>query len=377
LIVSKRINMNTVIKNILAMFLLTIFLVFSSLDLNLTPLLVSPLIIAILIIYPTKSKAIKVIGFVYSLFFLFLIKVNLIRFDFIPQAQVLLENNESVFYWFSIGHVHAIRLLVAYPGYLISEIYSVDLDTGFTYYGMILFIFIFLNIANTISKLQSNKGKIPREIRYLILLVPLLVLPLIMNGRLILSYLGYSILVNLYTDLISDIRVKKTKVILMTLFGVVMTMVSSGTMVVAILYVIAMLYAINYSKFNKKKFLKSALIFLLILSPLIYKVIDYAWLMINRNIVFYSGGIQGFVNMLNHGLGKYFSTSTEILLFLLIFATGILILNYKFLKNKIIKRDKSISIVLGVNIAVYGLLFGFSTGLMMIPPLLIYILIRL
>lgn len=369
--------MNIVMKNTLVMFLLTVFLLFSSLGMNLSPLLVSPLIIVILLVYPNKFSIIKIVGFIYALFFLFLIKINAILFDFIPQAEVLLEKNQSVFYWFSVGHVHAIRLLLAYPAYLISKIYNVDLDLGFTYYGLILFIFIFLNISNTISRLQIYRSRLPKGIKYIILLLPLLILPLIMNGRLVLSYLGYAILIDLYTNLILKNKVEKVKAILITICGLTMTMVSSGTMAVAFFYTMVMLYVINFTNFNKKKFIKTIIIFLIILSPLIYKVIGYMWIMISRNINFFGGGIKGVSNMLHHGLGIYFNLSNKNIYILFIVAIIILIFNCKYLKNKMIKNNRLISILVAINIAVYGLLFGFSTGLMVIPPLLIYILTRI
>ena len=198
-----------------------------------------------------------------------------------------------------------------------------------------------------------------------------------MNGRLILSYLGYSILICLYTDLQTHKKRNKVNVILMTFIGLVLTMVSSGTMAIALLYVITMLYSINFGKFNKKKFIKTFLLILLVLSPIIIKVIEYVFVMINKNITFFGGGFKGFFNMLNHGLGKYFNSSPDILILFIMLAIIFLVMNYKYLKNKIAKKDRYISIILGINIAMYGLLFGFSTGLMMIPPLIIYILIKL
>lgn len=373
----KSINMKIVLRNSFILILLIIFWAFSSLGLNLNLVSILPLIVAILLVYPSESDSVKIFGFAYSMLFMLFIKLDLIRFDFIPQARVLLELNESIFYWFSIGHVHAIRLLVAYPGYLISQIYNVDLDTGFTYYGMMLFIFMYLSISNTIEKLQNCRGKTLREIKFFILLIPFLILPLIMNGRLILSYLGYSILINLYTDLNLGVKIKSLKVIVLTLFGLSMSMVSSGTMTVALLYVIFMTYAINHDNFNRKKFLKSAFVFSILLSPLIYKVIDYTWLMVNRNLIFYGEGFQGFVNMLNHGLGRYFHSSDEVLFLFFVLAIIILLLNYTYLKTKIVRRDRFVSLVLGINIAAYGLLFSFSMGLMMIPPLIIYILVKI
>ena len=84
-----------------------------------------------------------------------------------------------------------------------------------------------------------------------------------MNGRLILAYLGYSILINLYTDLFEGTEIKKTKAIIITLISLILTMVSSGTMIVASSYVIIMILAINYGNFKKIKTIKTMILLIL------------------------------------------------------------------------------------------------------------------
>ena len=77
------------------------------------------------IIFPDKELKFKN-NLCYLYFFILLVLLNLktIDFIFIPQAETLLIGNDSVFYWFSQGHYHAIRLLVSYPGYLFHQYFN-------------------------------------------------------------------------------------------------------------------------------------------------------------------------------------------------------------------------------------------------------------
>ena len=80
------------------------------------------------------SKDIKFDKFIYSSSFIFAfllitgVKIGIISLIFFPQAEVLLNTNENLFFWFKEGHVHAIRLLIAYPGFLFSKFYNISLN---------------------------------------------------------------------------------------------------------------------------------------------------------------------------------------------------------------------------------------------------------
>jgi len=330
----------------------------------------------IIILYLSEKRiSIKLISILYLFLMTVLVSKKLLEFDFIPQARVILNSNPNVLYWFFVGHPHAIRLLIAYPGYIISEFYNIELNTGFSYYGISMFVIMYMLIANTLLKLSVIKNFF--LMKMILAVIPLLILPLLMNGRLIAAYLGFTILINLFVRLFNNEDLGKIKIFVIGSIGLILTMVSSGTMVVSALYIIFLSYVFNQKHIKSKRFIKKALIFLLVLSPIFYKLLSYYWLMFMRNVNYYGGGINGTIDMLNHGIGRYLPKNNGAIVFIIILAFVIIFLNIVYLNKLIKKRNRKITIIAGINISLYGMLFGYSTGLMMIPPLIILMLLFL
>ncbi len=100
--------------------------------------LCSGLVILILLLYRSGLYA-KGIVLLYYLILIVLLKGGGLSFDFIPQAKALLDLDQNVIFWLQLGHPHAIRLLLAYPGYIVSQVCDIDLNIAFSYYVVILF----------------------------------------------------------------------------------------------------------------------------------------------------------------------------------------------------------------------------------------------
>lgn len=328
----------------------------------------------IIYIYPNKNIFTKFVSFVYFLILLIFIKEDFIRFSFIPQAKVLLDINKNLPFWFKSGHPHAIRLLVAYPGYILSQIFNIDLDLGFTYYGITMFNLIFLTMMNSLKKLKNNKHKYLIEILNILCMLPLTVLAFLMNGRLISAYLGFLIIIEVFVSIYTrGLKINITKMILLAI-AFVLTTVSSGTLMVSLLYIISMLYIYYYKVMDNPPSKMKQLFLLIILSPVIYLVFKYAVIMLFKNINYFGGGFKGAINMLSHGVGRFFILSKFQTILFVFFIVLFLFINYLFIKKQIHMRCKVLPLLLGINISMYGLLFGLSTGLMGIPPLVILIL---
>jgi hypothetical protein len=326
----------------------------------------------IIILMPSKNIFSKLVAALYAVLLLLLIQGKWIEFDFLPQVKALLEENSSIFYWFSVGHPHAIRFLIAYPGYFISNFYNIGLNAGFSYYCVVIFTALYLVIAETIVRIKECKKHFIREVKIITALTPLLILPFIMNGRLIAAYLGFSILILIYVNLFNGKPVlRKIKLFSIGFLGLLLTMVSSGTMAVALMYVFFLTFLLNYKRIKQKRFMKQAGCVLLLISPIIYKVLMYFWQMVLKNVNFYGGGVGGFFNMLNHGAGRYFYITGPWSIVILIIAVVLLALNIMVIKKAMLKAYRYIPILAGINISLYGLLFGFAAGSMMIPPLII------
>lgn len=361
--------------NFIMMALLILAYSLSSIYVNYSILSIIFLIMFILASFPSKNITSKIFAFLYSILLLLLVEGGLIEFDFIPQAKYLLDINSSVFYWFSNGHVHAVRLLIAYPGYLLSEFLNVELNKGFSYYTILMFTMIFLLIVDTLQTLKKQNIPFLLEIKMFIALIPLIILPLIMNGRLIAAYLGFIILIRIFIDLFSEKQKGRIEIFSFGLVGLILTMVSSGTMTVAFIYILFLTYIFNKGKLNRKMFVKRSLLITIVFSPVIYAIFSYFWLMLMRNINYYGGGLNGVINMFNHGAGKFLMLNNISVAAILIFAFIILSQNIIVLRKILKKQYKVAPLIIAVNISLYGLLFGFSTGLIMIPPLLILILL--
>lgn len=342
-----------------------------------TPISLTVIILLNIVAIAPNRMINKLVASFYSLILMLLLNFDILQFNFIPQAKVLLDVNKDLIYWFSNGHPHAIRLFVAYPGYILSNLYNVSLDIGYTYYGIILFVILYLVMSNILMRLQIKINNWKSILAYNLMLIPLLILPLIMNGRLIPAFLGFSLLINLFINTNLGFKITKFKIVSIITFSFILTMVSSGTMTVAFIYILVMLYSSNYKKLKLKKTLRF-LFFILILSfPIIFKVLDYVWLMLSRNIQFYGGGIKGVVNMLNHGAGRFITFDPIVLYTFIFLGFFFLLINIKYILNKIRHSDALSPVVIAINISAYGMLFGFSTGLMIIPPFLLWAIKKL
>jgi hypothetical protein len=372
-----RLSYNLIFGRLFIIVFLAIFSLFITNEIRL-PIITAILLGIIILLYiNTKTLITKLIAFIYYGILLVLVNFNIVLFNFIPQAKALLDSNNNLIYWFYSGHPHSVRLLVAYPGYILSKLLDISLDQGFTYYGTLLFMLLYLVLTNIYDKLQHAKNILPSYVKYILMLIPLGILPLIMNGRMLLAFLGYALLINFLVDFYKGNN-KVTIILLFKIFiSLILTMVSSGAMTVAILFLISMVYSINSKNILNKKFIKKAVVLLIVLAPIINKLFNYFLLMLNRNIIYFGGGFQGFVNMLNHGLGRIFMLKKFILVLAAIIGSLILIINIRIILKKIKSEDNDLPLILAINIAAYGILFGFSTGLMMIPPLIILILIRI
>lgn len=305
-----------------------------------------------------------------ALIFDILVKMSYLQFTFMPQAKALLDKDTNVLFWFYKGNIHAIRLLIAYPGYLLSKFYNIPLDIGYTYYVVLIFFLLYVIICNVCSttKLQSLSSII-------MLSVCMLGLALVMNGRIIFAFLGYILLINSAIKLSRHDTFIKLEEIFLFLIGICFTAVSSGCMFIGIAFASLCLF-IKWlyikSIWDKIRVVVMLCITGLVFHRILIKGVKYIVLMVNKNLDYFGGGITGFLGMLQHGLGKILSDFLYDA-YILIFAVGIviIILNILIVKKMYIKKYNFTTIMsIALNLCCYGILFGFSTGSMGIIPIL-------
>lgn len=296
-----------------------------------------------------------------------LIALRIIEFPMFPQAADLYAVNENVFYWIGTGHVHAIRLLIVYPGAVLSKLFGLDLNLGVTIYSASLLILIlyFMMRMMSISKLENRIGVIASGLL-------IIALSYFMNGRLIFVFFGISLLA-LYELKFREDEVSVLMLQIVTVISIIFTMVSSGTMVVAFVYAV-MIIPYRWKKAHKAREKRLFIAILLVSAiPAIVIFVPYLIKMIEKNIIFYGGGFQGTINLINHGLGKIVNTNNKLLVFSLFIIGAItVIINIKLFKGKIVRKDHpNLPLFLLVNLSAYGCVFGFSTGLTALIPLLV------
>lgn len=280
------------------------------------------------------------------------------EFDFLPQAEALLNNNTNLLYWFSQGHVHAVRLLIAYPGYIISEWLTIGLDDGFGYYCIAIFLLFYRNIIEIIKKYIYNKKN--ALLYYAFSCVLVLALFCLMNGRIIFAFYGLSLILLVNMQLYNGIDFS-LKHLTMMIIGLILTMVSSGTLVVGTANIICGIVFSNQLRIIlRKKWVWAIGVFCL---PMIYIFIKYLMAMINKNVEYFGGGFYGIINMLQHGLGRYLHIeNTYDLIGIMLVGGLIVILNALIVIRWYILNSRILPIILSFNISIYGSLFGLSTG---------------
>lgn len=355
-------------RQMLSFFLLILFTVISTVGMK-EMIIVLPLLVVLL-----NSHRATYIETMYCLLtgciIAGLIVLGEIKFPMFPQAAVLYEQNEDVIYWIKTGHIHAIRLLIVYPGVVLGKLPGFELNLGVTIYSASLLVLIqyfmmrMMNINNSENKVSG-------------LLAGLLIVALsyLMNGRLIFVFFGISLLT------LCELKFREREISIfmlqiVTAISIVFTMVSSGTMFVTFVYTVMMI-PFRWKKLRKagEKLLYAAILMVSAI-PVINIFVPYLIKMTEKNITFYGGGFQGAINLINHGLGKIVNTSDNLLV-LLFFAIGAIVLfaNIYLFKHRIIQRDHpNLPLFLLVNLGIYGSIFGISTGLTALIPLLVLVI---
>ena len=302
--------------------------------------------------------------FLFLSVYCFLVFVSSIRFTLFPQALVLYEQDKDLLNWMKSGHLHAIRLLIAYPGLLLSEFAEISIDRGMTVYCGALMCLIYNHLL-TILKLYGAED----ALNYIICGILIVALSFFMHGRIIFAFYGLSLMLSCETKFLQN-RISITRLQMATVLGNVVSFVSSGTAFVIMAYTI-IIAVYRWKKLNRTVnrviYVFTILVFLY---PVITSYMPLMIAMVQKNLNYFGGGFLGIVNMLQHGFGKVFNTSSQLLMVILI-VMGVLVFsaNVYWFKKKIVCPDNEyLPIMLMANISLYGGLFGLSTASMIIIP---------
>lgn len=268
---------------------------------------------------------------------------NLKQFSLWPQVTILWESGFEISDVFK--NPHGLRYLLVYPFFIASKYLDIDYDIFFSL-SSIIFLYITTKLNLNILSYYSIKNNIS------IFLVSLLyfLLTIEMNGRMLFSILGSSIII--YTAVSNK---KALSLYSLLFFSILLSSVSSGTFILSILWTFTFLIFIH-----KKNKLETFLLFTLGLAFLLISS-PYITLLILKNINYFGGGIAGIYNMLHHGIGKLIPIDPIIIFFSFIyFFISILFLitfYFIFIHEKMNTKNFKILfsfLFLGCTIGVFG-----------------------
>ena len=258
-------------------------------------------------------------------------------------------NNETLLSLFETNHPHFLRIFILYVIYQISLFFALDIT--FIYNLLLLFLLFFTYIF--IKKIIFD---IFNFIDYKILgvLFFYFLLSFFMNGRIIFAIFGNTLLLyGLYFNIYSiNQKITNFKLVIIVIFSLLITSVSSGTFMVCLLTIFLFYFFIIVVRFPflEKKIIYMIFFIFIIISSIIPLITQF----INKNLDFYDGSI---LKMLEHGFGKYLEAYVYIVLPLLLFLPFIFIIGYYFL-SKNHKLILSFSLILS---SLFIGLFGFSS----------------
>ena len=308
-------------------------------------------------------------GFVYLLAVVALIHLGRVSYPMMSQAFALYQSTPDLLIWIKAGNVHAPRLLVSYPGVLLSYVCSVPLDTGMSLFTALLFWFTYSNMGYAVEEVE---GDLPgRSWLPVLLLFPMLVLTLIMNGRLVFAMCGYSL------ALVTVLRVKhmpdfRLSGLLPLAVAVLLCAVSTGTMLVCIVTSGLLLLSLCGKELSKKPLL------LVCLAAALLLMLPYIGRMIAKLFAFFGPGLNGILGILQHGAGgvllRLFASPAAWVL--LAIGSGAILLGMTvvlwFLFSPRSRGSRYYALGAGIMISCACFPVGLSTGLMFIVPMMIF-----
>lgn len=276
---------------------------------------------------------------------------NFINLKMPPQVFELFTFDENFY-----NHLiwHSIRLILCLPHILLSLITNLTYNESFSYYSFIILICILWEINNILSLLITKSSNIFRKLFSILFL---LILVTNMNGRLLIPYLGYLILINEFFCYQTSKSIHSNYIII----GLILTMMSTGTFGVGLIYVVLMLFFSNKLR-----------TFILGLSStekvIVICIFIYFFIMLKKIIDYYTS--EGdLLYVLTHGLGYFMYGNNLVNILLIVFC--ILFLNYFIITRYL--YDKKLPLILAVLIPCWCSVFGYSAATMLICPLFILI----
>ena len=308
-----------------------------------------------------KIKHIEALSFI---FYLLLVLLELKEFSIWSQITDLLTENDIESNIVTLGtlvvteHPHTLRVFLIFPIYTLAEFLSLDVKIVFSVVVLAILFSTYYMLLFIIKDYVSRK-------KAFLILVFLISISFFMNGRIMFSIFGNTLLLYLlYINFYTVIKMNIFKKVFLYIIALWCVSVSSGTFMVFLLSV-ALFYSFHFLvklPYLKKKIMWAFLAFLLLL-VLIYPLTE---IFIDKNLTYYDGSI---INMLSHGIGKYLIKYITVLIpvFVLVALVSPIIVLY-------LKKHKILILPFSMMLASVSVgLFGLSSLVSGIPAYILFI----
>ena len=258
-----------------------------------------------------------------------------------------------------VGHPHMLRYMVAYPGFLMEESFP---GIGFSLYVGIFFGFNVL-LLRLISQLGAARS--PSLVVYMLFIGA----HLTMNGRGAIAWTGWLLCVWVCLKVAAGIARPGSQIGWVAL-SCALAAVSTGVYIVSVVAFGVFMVA-HWRATRRSNWFRRLLAFAIAV-PLVYALLDYFIVAIEKNVEFYGGGIEGVFNMLEHGVGVVLVDSGPMAIVLL----GIVALVGMVLSMLTVYGRPLTPLERLIGLAVAGGLFGFTVLTLAIPPILVRSLVK-
>jgi hypothetical protein len=209
-----------------------------------------------------------------------------------------------------LGHPHLPRYLVAYPGFLLEDVWP---GAGFSLY-IAAFFAASVALLRTIASLAIHRG--PSLLVYAVFIGA----HLAMNGRGAIAWTAWLLCVWVCLKVAAGI-VRPGSQLGWVAISCLLSAVSTGVFIVVLITFAVFLLARLRSSRRTKTIPK--MLALIVAVPLGYLLLEYFLLAVDKNVEFFGGGLSGVLLMLEHGAGaRLFQFDTVSLLLLTAIAFG-------------------------------------------------------
>jgi hypothetical protein len=270
-------------------------------------------------------------------------------FEFNAWGQITLLYSYHVPFLDLIDHPHFFRFFVTYPGLLAEDYW------GYGWFSAYISIFI-VGSGYLIYRICRHRGI------FSVILALILIMPFhsLMNGRGVLSWFGWILVIFLITKPIRE-NYGRTSIALFFL-AALCSSVSTGTFAVAFTAInMALIY-----RFSKNGFKRN--VFILVILLLVFY--GYFTVSFSKNIDFYDYGDGFLLNILSHGLGGILSKNIFLIIVVLTFVIFI-----PFIFDYLLKKIGFLNCVVLI-VPLVGGIFGFTTLTLAIPAAVLLLVTR-